>query len=117
MGAQGVEFRLLGPLEVERDGRVLPVGGRRQRALLTFLLLHANTVVARDRLIDALWGEDPPETAENALQGAGAAGGRTNRHAWAGLPTPGRSRGARSPAFHGVRRARAGQASRRCRRT
>src|SRR4029453_14501797 len=68
MGAQGVEFRLLGPLEVERDGRVLPVGGRRQRALLTFLLLHANTVVARDRLIDALWGEDPPETAANALQ-------------------------------------------------
>jgi predicted ATPase/DNA-binding SARP family transcriptional activator/Tfp pilus assembly protein PilF len=68
MGAQGVEFRLLGPLEVEQDGRVLAVGGRRQRALLTFLLLHANTVVAQDRLIDALWGEDPPETAANALQ-------------------------------------------------
>ena len=63
-----VEFRLLGPLEVERDGRVLAVGGRRQRALLQLLLLHPNTVVLRDRLIDALWGENPPETAANALQ-------------------------------------------------
>jgi predicted ATPase/DNA-binding SARP family transcriptional activator len=63
-----VEFRLLGPLEVERDDQVLAVGGRRQRALLALLLLQANTVVARDRLIDALWGENPPETAANALQ-------------------------------------------------
>jgi DNA-binding SARP family transcriptional activator len=63
-----VEFRLLGPLEVEQDGHVLAVDGRRQRALLAVLLLHANTVVPRDRLIDALWGESPPETAANALQ-------------------------------------------------
>jgi DNA-binding SARP family transcriptional activator len=63
-----VEFRVLGPLEVERDGRVLAVGGRRQRALLQLLLLHANTVVPRERLIDALWGEGPPETAANAVQ-------------------------------------------------
>ena len=63
-----VEFRLLGPLEVEQDGHVLAVGGRRQRALLQLLLLHANAVVPRDRLIDALWGERPPETAANALQ-------------------------------------------------
>jgi predicted ATPase/DNA-binding SARP family transcriptional activator/Tfp pilus assembly protein PilF len=64
----GVEFRLLGPLEIEENGGVVAVGGRRQRALLTLLLLHPNTVVARERLIDALWGEDPPETAANALQ-------------------------------------------------
>ena len=63
-----VEFRVLGPLEVERDGRVLAVGGRRQRALLQLLLLHANTVFPRERLIDALWGEGPPETAANAVQ-------------------------------------------------
>jgi DNA-binding SARP family transcriptional activator len=66
--ADRLEFRLLGPLEVEQNGRVLAVGGRRQRALLAVLLLHANTVVPRDRLIDALWGESPPETAANALQ-------------------------------------------------
>jgi predicted ATPase/DNA-binding SARP family transcriptional activator len=67
-GGARVEFRLLGPLEIERDGRILAVGGRRQRALLQLLLLHANTVVPRERLIDALWGERPPETAANALQ-------------------------------------------------
>jgi predicted ATPase/DNA-binding SARP family transcriptional activator len=64
----GLVFRLLGPVEVEQDGHVVAVGGRRQRALLAHLLLHANTVVPRDRLIDALWGERPPDTAANALQ-------------------------------------------------
>jgi predicted ATPase/DNA-binding SARP family transcriptional activator len=65
---RGFEFRLLGSLEVEKDGAVLPVGGPRQRALLAFLLLHAGKVVKRDALIDALWGEDPPARAQNALQ-------------------------------------------------
>jgi predicted ATPase/DNA-binding SARP family transcriptional activator len=63
-----VEFRLLGALEVASDGAVLPVGGPRQRSLLAFLLLHANEVVTRDALIDALWGESPPAQAQNALQ-------------------------------------------------
>jgi predicted ATPase/DNA-binding SARP family transcriptional activator len=62
------EFRLLGPLEVESDGAVLPVGGPRQRALLAFLLLHPNELVRREALIDALWGEEPPARAGNALQ-------------------------------------------------
>jgi YVTN family beta-propeller protein len=64
-----VEFRILGPLEVEDDGRVLPLGGAKQRALLALLLLHANEVVSRDRLIDDIWGERAPETAATALQG------------------------------------------------
>jgi DNA-binding SARP family transcriptional activator len=63
-----VEFRLLGPLEVEQDGRTLAVGGRRQRAVLAILLLHPNEVVLRERLIDALWGEHPPDRAANSLQ-------------------------------------------------
>ena len=63
-----MEFRILGPLEVEQDGRPLPLGGPRQRALLSLLLLHANEVVPRDRLIDELWGDAPPETARTALQ-------------------------------------------------
>jgi predicted ATPase/DNA-binding SARP family transcriptional activator len=62
------EFRLLGPLEVTRDGNVVAVGGRRQRAVLAVLLLQANEVVSRERLIDALWGERPPAAAANALQ-------------------------------------------------
>jgi DNA-binding SARP family transcriptional activator len=63
-----VEFRLLGPLEVLQDGRPVSLGGRKPRALLAILLLHANEVVSADRLIDALWGESPPGTAGNTLQ-------------------------------------------------
>jgi DNA-binding SARP family transcriptional activator len=63
-----MEFRVLGPLEVIDDGEPVPLGGAKQRALLAVLLLHANTVVSRDRLIDELWGTSPPETAQTALQ-------------------------------------------------
>jgi predicted ATPase/DNA-binding SARP family transcriptional activator len=63
-----VEFRLLGPLEVLRDGRPVALGGRKPRALLAILLLHANEVVSADRLIDALWGSSPPGAVGNTLQ-------------------------------------------------
>ena len=63
-----MEFRILGPLEAEQDGRLVPLGGRKQRVLLALLLLHANAVVPRDRLIDEIWGDEPPETARTALQ-------------------------------------------------
>jgi DNA-binding SARP family transcriptional activator len=61
-------FRILGPLEVEEDGKPLPLGGPRQRALLAILLLRANQVVSNDRLTDELWGEDAPPTAAKAIQ-------------------------------------------------
>lgn len=54
-----MEFRILGPLEARSEGRLLPLGGPRQRALLTYLLLHANEVVSSDRLLDELWFELP----------------------------------------------------------
>src|SRR3954469_13908675 len=60
-------FRILGPVEVAADGRTLDLGGPKQRALLALLLLEANRVVPRDRLIDALWDDSPPETARKAL--------------------------------------------------
>jgi DNA-binding SARP family transcriptional activator/DNA-binding beta-propeller fold protein YncE len=63
-----MDFRILGPLEVVADGQVLAIGSRQPRALLTALLLDANHVVSRDRLIEALWGDEPPERATNALQ-------------------------------------------------
>ena len=63
-----MEFRVLGPLEVEENGRVLKLGGAKQRALLALLLLHANEAVSRDRLIDELWSSTPPETASAAIQ-------------------------------------------------
>jgi DNA-binding SARP family transcriptional activator len=61
-----MEFRLLGPLEVVSDGRPLALAGPSQRALLVFLLLHANEVVSSDLLIDGLW-EEPPESGVAAL--------------------------------------------------
>src|SRR3954462_461980 len=63
-----MEFRILGPLEVLANGRALDLGGPKQRALLALLLLEANRVVPRDRLIDALWDESPPEPARTPSQ-------------------------------------------------
>ena len=63
-----MEFRILGPLEVVQGGRLLALGGPRQRALLAVLLTKANEVVSVDALIDALWGARPPSAAANALQ-------------------------------------------------
>jgi DNA-binding SARP family transcriptional activator len=63
-----MEFRILGPLEVWAETGEVPLGGRRPRALLALLLLHANEVVSSDRLIDELWGDDSPEGAAAALR-------------------------------------------------
>jgi DNA-binding SARP family transcriptional activator len=54
-----MDFRILGPVEVHSGGEQLRLGGPRQRALLTYLLLHANEVVAGERLLDDLWLEAP----------------------------------------------------------
>src|SRR5919202_4733784 len=68
MGAERADFGLLGPLRVSREGSELQLGGPKQRALLAMLLLEANHAVSADRLIDALWGDHPPDTARNTLQ-------------------------------------------------
>ena len=62
------EFRLLGPFEALREGVPLELGGLKQRALLALLLLSANEVVSRDRLIEDLWGEHPPKDAPHTVQ-------------------------------------------------
>jgi len=62
-----VEFRILGPLEVVENGRTVRVTGK-QGALLAALLLEPRKTVSRDQLVDALWGDDPPETAAKAIQ-------------------------------------------------
>jgi DNA-binding SARP family transcriptional activator len=63
-----MEFRLLGALEVRDGGRRVALGAGRQRAVLAILLLHANQVVASDRLVDELWAGRPPGNARKALQ-------------------------------------------------
>jgi DNA-binding SARP family transcriptional activator len=66
--ALGVDFCILGSLEVLDDGRPIALGGARQRALLALLVIHANEALAVARLIDELWGERPPATAAKTLQ-------------------------------------------------
>jgi two-component SAPR family response regulator len=63
-----MEFRVLGPLEVVEDGRRVPLDRQRLRALLAFLLLHANEAISSDRLIDEVWGPEAPKTASASLQ-------------------------------------------------
>jgi DNA-binding SARP family transcriptional activator len=63
-----MEIRILGPLEVSDDGRVVELGAGRQRALLALLALHAREIVATDHLIEELWGGSPPPTAAKVLQ-------------------------------------------------
>ncbi|MFG2653315.1 BTAD domain-containing putative transcriptional regulator [Streptomyces sp. NPDC048436] len=62
------DYRLLGPVEVWRAGRRLDVGGPKPRALLAALLLEPGRVVSVDALIDAIWGERPPDTARSLIQ-------------------------------------------------
>ena len=64
------EFRLLGPLEILKDGRRLKLSGDRQRALLGLLLLNANKFVSTDRIVEELLGGDPSGPGVNALQAA-----------------------------------------------
>ena len=63
-----MEFRVLGSVEATGAEGPLALGAPKRRALLALLLLHANTVVSRDRLVDALWGEEPPRSAVSSLQ-------------------------------------------------
>jgi DNA-binding SARP family transcriptional activator len=63
-----MRFQLLGPLEVERSGDRVALGGPKQRLVLALLLIRANQLVSTERLIDDIWGEDPPDAARPSLQ-------------------------------------------------
>ena len=63
-----MEIKILGPVEVVDHGETVSLPGGKPRALLAVLALAVGEVVSAERLIDELWGEDPPETAANALQ-------------------------------------------------
>ena len=64
-----MEFRLLGPLEVSEGGRARPIGGPKQRTVLVHLILRANHVVPPERLIEQVWGTDPPPAVRSTLRG------------------------------------------------
>jgi DNA-binding SARP family transcriptional activator/exonuclease VII small subunit len=63
-----MDFRFLGPLEVRSEGTPLPLGGHKQRGILAVLLLHANTVVSVDSLVEDVWGPEPPRTVQAYVQ-------------------------------------------------
>jgi DNA-binding SARP family transcriptional activator len=63
-----LDFRILGPLEVARDGAVLAITAPKQRTTLAVLLLSANRVVSVDTLAEALYGDAPPVTAVTQVQ-------------------------------------------------
>ncbi|GAA2813276.1 BTAD domain-containing putative transcriptional regulator [Kitasatospora sp. CM 4170] len=62
-----VVFRILGPLDVQVDGRPVPLSGARQRTILAMLLLSANHVVSVDTLAEAVWQGSPPTTFVNQI--------------------------------------------------
>lgn len=63
-----MELRLLGPVEVWHNGRQVALGGPKPRALLATLLLDAGRAVGVERLMEAIWQENPPPTARGVLQ-------------------------------------------------
>jgi DNA-binding SARP family transcriptional activator/WD40 repeat protein len=63
-----VQIRVLGPLEASVDDEPVSLGGAKQRAVLAMLGLAANHTVSADRLIEGLWGEEPPASAAKMVQ-------------------------------------------------
>ncbi|WP_086709717.1 AfsR/SARP family transcriptional regulator [Streptomyces antimycoticus] len=64
----GTEFRLLGPVGIWQGERLLGPTAAQQRSVLAMLLMASGRVVSVDRLVLAVWGEDPPGSARNAVQ-------------------------------------------------
>ena len=62
-----MQFRILGPFEVDQDGRRLALGGHQQRTLLALLLLRANEVVPVDEVVEQLWPSAPPPSATKSV--------------------------------------------------
>lgn len=62
-------FRLLGDFEVGAGRGPEGLGGPKQRGMLAYLLLHHDEVVSTERLVDAVWGDDPPPTAAAIVHG------------------------------------------------
>lgn len=60
-------FGVLGPIEATAEGRTVAVGRRKERALLALLVAAGNRTVPLDRIIDLLWGDEPPDQATSSL--------------------------------------------------
>ena len=58
---------VLGPVAAWYGDQELPVGQPRQQAVLGILAMRANRVISRGELVDAVWGQDPPASAEGGV--------------------------------------------------
>ncbi|MEU6079172.1 BTAD domain-containing putative transcriptional regulator [Streptomyces sp. NPDC047108] len=67
-GRPNLHFSVLGPVRAWRGEQQLPTGSPQQRALLAALLLRGGHTATAPELVDALWGEEPPEAAVAALR-------------------------------------------------
>jgi DNA-binding SARP family transcriptional activator len=67
-GRHRLRFAVLGPVRAWRDGEPVGVGSPQQRALLAALLLRGGQTATAQELVDALWGEEPPQRALAALR-------------------------------------------------
>lgn len=65
--ASGIRWQILGPVAATRGAEVLDLGAPRQRAVLTLLLSRAGETVALSRIVEAIWGQDPPNYAANVV--------------------------------------------------
>jgi DNA-binding SARP family transcriptional activator/energy-coupling factor transporter ATP-binding protein EcfA2 len=63
-----ISVRILGPIEIERGGRLIELSGRRERAVIALLLVHAGQVVSLDRMTEDLWDGEPPASAVTTLR-------------------------------------------------
>ena len=63
MAGEEVQFGLLGPLDLRLNHNSVPLGTPKQRAVLAVLIINRNRPVAIDKLIDAVWGSEPPVAA------------------------------------------------------
>jgi peptide/nickel transport system substrate-binding protein len=68
MPGSQLKLQLLGPVEATIGGRPVSLGPKKQRGLLAILALHANETVSVDHLVDALWGDRPPPSAQKMVQ-------------------------------------------------
>ena len=63
-----MEIRVLGPVEVTAGGRPVSIGAGKPRALLVMLAVNEGSTVSTDRLVEGLWGEEPPASAAKMVQ-------------------------------------------------
>jgi DNA-binding SARP family transcriptional activator len=63
-----IRVRILGPIEIERGGRLIELSGRRERAVIALLLVNAGQTVSLDRMTEDLWDGSPPASAVTTLR-------------------------------------------------